>query len=80
MTADLRQAPDLPGDLPLDPLARAWEDILAAVLAEGPPEDPFDLPGDPVAESWRVLRVAEGRCRSGIWMARRSPSRWRPWT
>src|SRR3954462_88070 len=61
VTADLRQAPDLPGDLPVDPLAQAWEDILAAVLAEGPPEDPFDLPGDPVAESWRVLRVAGGQ-------------------
>ena len=41
---DLRQAPDLLGDLPVDPLAQAWEQILAAVLAEGPPEDPFDLP------------------------------------
>ena len=68
MTADLRQAPDLLGDLlgdlPVDPLAQAWEDILAAVLAEGPPEDLEgrpDTPGrvsDPVAESLRVLRVA----------------------
>ena len=56
MTADLRRAPgpctgrlrrphrlvdvmDWPG-LPVDPLAQAWEQILAAVLAEGPPEDP----------------------------------------
>jgi len=58
VTADLREAPDLLGDLPVDPLAQAWEQILAAVLAEGPPENPFDLPrdlpGDPVA----VLRVA----------------------
>ena len=68
MTADLRQAPDLlddlPGDLPVDPLAQAWEQILAAVLAEGPPEPwrahPSHRPraSDPVAESLRVLRVA----------------------
>ena len=39
MTADLRQAPGLLGALPVDPLAQAWEQILASVLAEGPPED-----------------------------------------
>ena len=53
MTADLREAPDLLGDLPVDPLAQAWEQILAAVLAEGPPEDP-GLVSDPL----RILRVA----------------------
>ncbi len=44
--------------LPVDPLAQAWEQILAAVLAEGPPEDPFDPPGRPAGDPVRVLRVA----------------------
>jgi hypothetical protein len=43
----------------VDPLAQAWEHILAAVPAEGPPEDPDSVGvgggvGDPVG----VLRVA----------------------
>ena len=65
MTADLREvtapAPvpsairsvDRPGraaGLPVDPLAQAWEQILAAVLAEGPPEDPCDPPAPEPAE------------------------------
>ena len=59
----LRQAPELLGDLPglpVDPLGQAWEQILAAVLAEGPPEwsearsEGPGLVGDPLA----VLRVA----------------------
>jgi hypothetical protein len=54
---DLTDRIDLPGRT-VDPLAQAWEQILAAVLAEGPPEDPFDGPGDRVAESLDVLRVA----------------------
>ena len=74
MTADLRQAPGLLGALPVDPLAQAWEQILASVLAEGPPEDleaspePSEglpepsggRPEDPgqVAEWLHVLRVA----------------------
>ena len=53
-----RQGTGLLDDLPMDPLAQAWQQILAAVLAEGPPEDPFDGPGDRVTESLRVLRVA----------------------
>jgi hypothetical protein len=65
VTPDLREVPtpaplDLFGDLPMDPLAAAWEQILAAVLAEGPPESPegptevADLVSDPLY----VLRVA----------------------
>ena len=37
-------------DLPVDPLAQAWEQILAAVLAEGPPEPvegPLEKPAAP---------------------------------
>ena len=52
-------------DLPVDPLAQAWEQILAAVLAEGPPEpvegppgESFDLPGRPASDPGAVLRVA----------------------
>ena len=62
MTADLREATaPAPLDLvalPVDPLAQAWEQILAAVLAEGPPEDPFGPPGDPSREPVAVVRVA----------------------
>jgi hypothetical protein len=71
VTADLREAPapapvapvelvELPG-LPVDPLAHAWAQILAAVLAEGPPEDPedaFGRPSDPPRGPVAVLRVA----------------------
>jgi hypothetical protein len=66
VTAGLREAPGPvpvrpgrvggePPGVPVDPLAQAWEQILAAVLAEGPPEDPDGVSvGDPV----EVLRVA----------------------
>jgi hypothetical protein len=48
---------DLPG-LPVDPVGQAWEQILAAVLAEGPPEDPFDPSGGASRDLLGVLRVA----------------------
>ena len=60
-----RQGTGLLDDLPVDPLAQAWEQILAAVLAEGPPEPvegppetPFGPPGQPPSDLLRVLRVA----------------------
>ena len=69
VTADLRQAPDLLGDLPEDPLAQAWEQILAAVLAAGPPEDPFDPLSDPPkaprSDPLHVLRVAGAEVPAG---------------
>jgi hypothetical protein len=54
---DLPALPVDPVD-PVDPLGQAWEQILAAVLAEGPPEDPFDPPVARLADLLGVLRVA----------------------
>ncbi len=65
----LRQAPAPAPDacvLPVDPLVQAWEQILAAVLAEGPPEDPFDPPGRPAGDPVRVLRVAGAPVPAGV--------------
>jgi hypothetical protein len=53
---DLPALPVDPVD-PVDPVGQAWEQILAAVLAEGPPEDPFDPPADrPVEPSGGAAR------------------------
>ena len=68
MTADLRQAPGLLGALPVDPLAQAWEQILASVLAEtewlhvlrvaGAPEPAEDLDGPAVAAALAAIDLS----------------------